>query len=253
LAYESEADLLAKANFKAVFLRNTTDIETMRRKLNCPVEAMPDLAFLLKPTGNDVLSQYRKKDRKTIGVFVTDYVNPAIDRSVKEFGSRSWSFIQVMAKQLDKISITHEVILVPCSTGGYGDDRRINLDLAAFMEKRPTNIMDSLSPQSMIDLISGLDATVCMRFHAHIFSIIAGKPFVSIGFTRKVQLLLEENGIHGVELGKFDKDEFKSGEMCEIIEAVSDKTDTARYLAAANANHSRLMDLIGKVRQEWLQ
>lgn len=260
LAYESEADLLAKAKFRHVFVRNESDVEAMRAKLGCPVDAMPDLAFALAPTSRDamyyesILRRYivRDEPRKALGVLVTDYVNPAIDRPVEKFGPRAWSFVQVMARELDKLAKDYDIILIPCSTGGYGDDRRIDLDIAAFMKTQPINIMDTLEPFEVIDLISELDATVCMRFHAHVFSIIAGRPFVSIGFTRKVELLLKENGIEGVSAGQFVGDEFVMNDLPGMVKAVSETTDTAKYLEASAANRAKVKDVLQRVRREWL-
>lgn len=252
IAYESEIELLSKYNFKGIFCRNSTDIEQMRNKLDCPVDVMPDLAFLLQPNNSKIIEKYSNGKKKPIGVFVTDYVNPAIDRSVDDFGARAWSFVQTMAKELDKLSKEFEIILVPCSTGGYGDDRRINLDLAAFMKSRPVNIMETLSPTEMIDLISGMHATICMRLHAHIFSIIAGTPLLSIGVTRKVKLLLEENGITALKSGEFCGDEFHIDDLSEKIEAMSFESDTAHYLKTAASNRSQLLNIMQRVRKEWL-
>lgn len=196
LAYESEADLLDKANFRGIYVRTKSDAVALEQKVHCPVTAIPDLAFYIKTTGTPVLNKYKKTDRPVVGVLVTDYVNPAIDRPPERFGERAWNFKVKLAAELDLLwEQGYEVVLIPCSTGGYGDDRRINLDLAAFMKYPPVNIFDTLSPQTMVDLIRQCEFTICQRFHAHIFSIIAGVPFVSIEFTRKVRLLLEENNL----------------------------------------------------------
>lgn len=253
IAYESEIDLLAKYNFKGIFCRNSTDIQEMRKKLKCPVDYTPDLAFLLEPTGNKILEKYRKQNnKKSIGVLASDYINPAIDRPIVDFGSKAWNFIQTMSKELDKLSKSFEVFLIPCSTGGYGDDRRVNLDFCAFMKNRPINIMDKLSPVEMIDLIAQLDATICVRFHAHIFSIIAGTPLTSIVSTRKVELLLEENGINNYQIGSFKNNEFEIKNLYEKIIDVTEKSDTSKYLEQSALNRAQLKNIIQKVRQEWL-
>jgi polysaccharide pyruvyl transferase WcaK-like protein len=248
IAYESEIDLLSNYGFEAVFVRNVSDVEPMRAKLRCPVEAVPDLAFY-HPSPPLV----EKNSRKKLGVFVTDYVNPAIDRPIKDFGKRAWSFTEVLARELDSLHEEYDVCLIPCSTGGYGNDRRINLDLAAFMKNEPINIMESLSPSRMIQTIGCLDLTLCMRFHAHIFSIIAGKPFLSIGFTRKVKLLLEENGIDGVEAGKFEEDEFRCENLRDKLTKVAATADVSSYLRIAAENRAKLETLIKRVRSEWLK
>lgn len=197
LAYDSEANLMAEAAFRKIYVRTRNDCELLQKAASCPVVAIPDLAFYIRPTGQDILGKYKlHSDRKTLGVLVTDYVNPAIDRSIELFTQRANNFkINLAAKLDDLYDQGYEVLLIPCSTGGYGDDRRMNLDLAAFMRHSPTNIMDTIGPQEMIDLIAQCDVTLCQRFHAHIFSIIAGTPFISIEFTRKVKTLLQERNL----------------------------------------------------------
>lgn len=254
LAYESEVDLLAKANFQAVFVRNKSDLPALRSKLQCPVAAFPDLAFMIQPTGRDILSRYKRyPKKKTAGVLVTDYVNPAIDRPVTDFGTKAFNFKLNLAHKLDQLGKAGwEVMLIPCSTGGYGDDRRINLDLAAFMEKHPTNIMKTLSPQDTIDLIAQLDLTVCQRFHAHIFSIIAGTPFISIEYTRKVRMLLEENGLADLTGCEFEGIEFDVSKFDGAMQqALTGKYEEV-FLNIARQNYAELQEATKRVREEWI-
>jgi hypothetical protein len=254
IAYESEMDLLAAKDFKGIFIRNGTDIEKLRSKVSCPVGSMPDLAFLMRPSGSDVLSKYRRHPKKRcLGVFATDYVNPAIDRSVERFSKRANNFIVKMAGMLDEIvGAGAEVILVPCSTGGYGDDRRINLDIAAFMKNEPTLIFDTLGPQAMIDLIRDLDGSICMRFHAHIFSMIAGTPFISIEFTRKVKLFLEENGLTAATAGVWSGDEFEISKNYQSAVESWTKEKAEAMFNTALGYHETLKGLTQTVRQGWL-
>lgn len=255
IAYKSEIDLMAKYDFKGVYVRNNTDVEEMKQKLGCPVEGIPDLAFMIRPSGEDVLGRYKKQpNKKTLGVLVTDYVNPAIDRSVEQFSARANSFVTRLAKELDIIyrEEGYEIILIPCSTGGYGDDRRINFDLMAFMKNPAINILDTLSPQETIDLIAGLDMAVCMKFHAHIFSIIAATPFVSISFTRKVELLLNENSLNDTTCAKFVGDEFDTGSFRDTIDRVASGDYKNLYHQLALKNHDHLQLIAQRVRRDWL-
>lgn len=254
IAYESEMDLLKPLNFGGVMIRNATDLQVLQSKISCPVSSIPDLAFFLKPSGTEILKKYRKHPKKkALGVFATDYVNPAIDRPIDKFGDRANSFKLKMAKEMDMMyDAGYEIILVPCATGGYGDDRRINLDIASFMRHTPTIIFDTLGPQSMIDLIEDLDVSLCMRFHAHIFSMIAGTPMVSIDFTRKVSLFLEENNLKKTTVGTWKDKNFETTRLLETITDVS--TDQmSQYLRNTACNYSQqLYDVMRTIRQDWL-
>jgi polysaccharide pyruvyl transferase WcaK-like protein len=254
IAYESEIDLLAPKGFREVCVRNSTDIEVMRRKLGCPVRPIPDLAFYLKPSGKDLMSRYKRYGLKpTLGVFITDYLNPAIDRPWEEFGIRAYLFKTELANQLDELSEIYEIMLVPCATDGYGDDRRINLDMKAYMKKEPTLIMDALSPNDMIDLMAQMDCTLCMRFHAHIFSVIAHKPFVSIDFTRKVNLFLKEHDLDYTKVCTFNKDKFELLDLKKKIAEVRQSDLPLRFQDCSHKYNEQLENLKESIRQEWLR
>lgn len=255
LAYESEADLLAAANFSGFCVRNNTDADLLRSKVNCPVLAIPDLAFYIRPRPDDVLGRYRTKPHlKPLGVFVTDYVSPAIDRPIEKFRSRADQFVIGMADKLDALSERgYEIILVPCSTGGYGDDRRINLDLAAFMRNQPTVIMDTLSPQETVDLMKDLSLAICMRFHSHIFGVIAGCPLVSIQFTRKVRNFLEEQSLTDLTAVSYDgKGLFSWDKFDEIVCGIDAAALSERFKQISASYYEDLCRIKQQVRRDWL-
>jgi LmbE family N-acetylglucosaminyl deacetylase len=195
IEYPAEAELLARFGFDEVVFRSREDVITYQNIpdfLTNNARYCPDLAFHLTASGKPVLPSYKKKDRRTLGVFVTDYVMPSRDRDLYHFGPRADQFAQGLGGVLDQLSEKCEIVFLPCSTGNAGDDRRINRHVASFMEHAPTIIDDQLDPKRMIDLIAGCTATLCMRYHAHIFSLIAGTPFASIEFTKKVATLMGE-------------------------------------------------------------
>lgn len=243
LAYETEADLLKGLPIRGAVMRNRADLARMP----CHAEYAPDLAFLMRPSGADVLSRYKKTAKKTVGVFATDYVNPAIDRPVNEFSGRAASFKTGMAKELDLLAAAgYEVILVPCATGGYGDDRRINLDIAAFMKGKPTLVFDTLSPQEMIDLIAGLDAAVCMRYHSHIFCVVAGTPFVSVEYTRKVRCFLSENGIDSVTACTWAGSTF-------VADGLAGRVASSKTVISADPLHAEVAAVTDRFVNRWLR
>jgi polysaccharide pyruvyl transferase WcaK-like protein len=253
ISFDSEIDLLEKHGFRGVCVRNNTDIETMRSRLSCRVEPMPDLAFDLTPHPDPVLARYKRAAKPTLAVFATDYVNPAIDRPYKVAGARAQSFKEGMARELDAVSGEYEVVLVPCATGGYGDDRRINLDIKAYMEHEPTLVMDTLTPEETVRLIGEADVTLCQRFHSHIFSVVARTPLLSLKFTRKVDLFLKEHGLADRTVGEFKTGEFLLKPLAHEI-AAGLALELPRRFDALSADYKRrLQDLKVLVRQEWLR
>ena len=202
--WKEEAHALASYGFDYLSFRSQEDIATFARHvMSGPfvstrggasiADYIPDLAFSLTPTGKNVIGAYKgNQDKRVIAVFLTDYLMPSRDRDLYYFGPRADQFCQGMAAVLDELAEKAEVILMPCSTGEGGNDIRVNLHTAAFMRHAPTIVFDRLSPVQMIDFIAGCSATICMRYHSHIFSIIAGTPFASIQFTKKVRTLIND-------------------------------------------------------------
>jgi len=258
LAYESESDLLAKEQFNAVYFRNSLDMKYWKWKFDCPVQAIPDLSFYIRPSGRRVAEKFHvlKTDSKKVAVFATDYVNPAQGRPPAEFGAKSWSFATNLAKELDQMTADGwTVYILCCSTGGYGDDRRMGLQLKAFMKHPPVLILDTFSPQDMVDFIAEMDLSVCQRFHSHLFSTIAGTPFVSIEYTRKVRMYLEDLGLKDdLTCAAFKGEEFDTSKFQDVVAKVMERPNWRKRLRhIACQNYNRLTEAIATIRQDWLR
>lgn len=221
LAHQSEAELFRSKPFNGIYLRHYTDLDLVKSCVTCPVELIPDLAFWFKPSGKKVLYRYKKTNKPTFGVFLTDYINPSIDRSIDKFSARSWSFQKNLAKQLDALADEWEILFFPCATKAYGDDRRIAMGVASFMKKPGSIVTDELSPQKIIDLDVELDLVLAMRFHAHIFALISGTPPLSIQFSRKTHLFITESRLEGLLAGVFMGDTFDASTLPQKVIAYS--------------------------------
>jgi polysaccharide pyruvyl transferase WcaK-like protein len=253
LEYESEIELLEKANFGHVMLRNMVDADTAKARLKCPVTAIPDLAF------NYQYNPGRRyvTEPKSIGIFLTDYVNPAIDRPPDQFGARAYSFHQNMAKVCDALAEKgYSLYFIPCCTWGYADDRRVAMDVVSHMKyiRKAQVRFVAYSPQAMIDTMTDFELTICMRFHAHIFSMIAGVPFVSIGTTRKVKLLLDEYELQETKGAWFEGDVFQACDLENTVERTLRNAEnySSRFKAISSFNYSALQGAKRTVRQSWL-
>lgn len=245
ISYESEIDLLAAHNFKGVWVRNQTDLPALQEKLKCPVHYIPDLAFAIKlPLINKLpegAAEYLSgnKTNKRVGVLISDYISPAIDRPISEFAARHWSFITNLANKLDwMVESGWDVFFIPCATAGYGDDRRINANVAAFMRHKEKTIQlhEAMDPATMIEFLSQMNLTVCLRFHGHILSVMAGTPFVSIEHTRKVDLFLKENCLMNTKCAKFYGNHFDTGGFKSAVEKILGEKHGPRYKQIAKNN-----------------
>lgn len=199
--YPQEIDLLMRYGVDKVVFRSQEDVALWNGKAeDCLMmdEAIytPDLAFDLTVRGKPILPTFKKTDKRTVAVFATDYVMPSANRDLYFFGPRADQFAHGMAGVLDRMTEKCEIILMPCSTGQTGNDKRINLHIASFMKHPPVIVEQQLEPSTMIDFIADCTAVMSMRYHPHIFSLIAGTPCVSVEFTKKVRTILSEYGQH---------------------------------------------------------
>lgn len=254
ISYLSEMDLIK--GFKHIYIRDAFDVEEFRKHVDCPVDFIPDLSFFHTQSGGDVIKKYAPCNRrKSIAIAATDYVGPAIDRSAEEFGARAHSFRVNLAKELTILSKDWDIYMIPLSSSKYGNDIRVNLDVAAWMEAIPIQIYDALTPMDAIDLIGQMDLTICMKYHSILFSLISGTPFVSMAFTRKVDLFLQEHNLKEYIGASFiDNKEFDVSELRPTIEKVmSQKAEISKkFIEIADGYYQELHRISHIIRRDWL-
>lgn len=108
-------------------------------------------------------------------------------------------------KKKNNKKVYHYLIeLVPFQTGhgvlDHENDAIINEDvLKRMMVLNQGNafgnvalVKQSPSVEDILPLFRTYDFTVCSRFHAHVFSIMAGVPLMSVSCTRKVDVLMSD-------------------------------------------------------------
>jgi Polysaccharide pyruvyl transferase len=111
-------------------------------------------------------------------------------------------FSKCFGKETELLQNEYEIYLFPFCTDNseLSDDRIINRDVYQKMSQFGTmeNVHLIETKPEMNELLTvfrSFHATVCSRFHAHIFSFIAKTPMLSIYTTRKVGSLIDSIGI----------------------------------------------------------
>ena len=251
LGYESESNLAAKAGFDAWFFRNKADVDLVKTQTKAVVEYTPDLAFHLQPSGNKVLSRYYDGKQPVVAILLTDYLMPSGLRRSDVFWQRGRTFLEHFGPFCTRLENDgFKVVAVPCSTDQHADDRRINMSVRAFADSKMICVHDFLSPQDMIDLLADVKYSVCQRFHSHVFSMIAGKPIMSIGFTRKVKKLLVSAGA-GVDANCFHNELYVETDLFNTFSQMKKEAGTAstRFLKFAENNRTALQGVKQRVLQ----
>lgn len=252
LGYESESDLAARAGFTAWFLRNHKDVELVSSKTNCVVEYTPDLAFAIKPSGNDVLSRYASADKPVVAVFLTDYMMPSKVRTGDIFWTRSQKFLESFGRFCASLQKRgYQVVCVPCSGDSHADDRRVHLSLRSYVNNDLVCVNELLNPQEIVDLLADADAAVCQRFHSHVFAMSAQTPIMSVGFTRKVKKLVESAGSGVLTKCFSDNGEYLDVDFNSAFDQIESEggDQSAAFASFVSANRELLEGVRQKVNQ----
>jgi exopolysaccharide biosynthesis predicted pyruvyltransferase EpsI len=175
-----EEDMLTSSNiFHHYFLRSKRDLKKLGNMIGDRyIHYLPDLGFVHKPRDLRI----RKNDTKTVGVFLAQPM-------VNDVG-----YIEGVFKLIkDQIKNGSNVTLYAFNTSSNKDESDFIInDFVASRFKKVKVDKTVYTSSQMIDIMSNLDLAICSRFHAHIFAIVAGCPFISYSKTRKVELLLQD-------------------------------------------------------------
>ena len=197
----------------------TDQEELLERYGKNRVSWFPDISYLLTkyhpenksiiPTLEPEFQQIYKGKTKKIGVFLTRTIfNVDNVNSYQKIVGQISNFLIGLAEEKRStcsscISIAnrpkYDIYLFPfCDTPKLTqDDRIINRDVyekinefdqfdnVHLITKKPTM-------EQLLTVFGGFYATVCSRFHAHMFSLMTHTPVLSVFTTRKVHNILEE-------------------------------------------------------------
>ncbi len=132
----------------------------------------------------------------------------SIDRSVPLVGItvRDWFSLKdqdyyesEIAKFIEKISKTHNILLLPqvTDTERKDDDRFPSKRIAEKLKnnKRLFFIEDEFSYDEMKGLYDNLDYLVGTRMHSNIFALTSGIPCIAIAYEYKTQGIMDELGL----------------------------------------------------------
>jgi polysaccharide pyruvyl transferase WcaK-like protein len=177
--------------FEVIIFRNQADSDMFTpRYSNLYCKMLPDPVFLLKPENKpNFLTKFSKKEKNiNVGFFLSQTVK-ATDEYIENLAHlvRNWIFhnatvyFLTMCNNLDS-STENDLIL---NTAVYNKLNYAEREHVVYMDK----------PESILDLMPSLQYAVCWRFHAHVFCIQYGVPFISISNTPKVINLLKDTGL----------------------------------------------------------
>ena len=169
-------------------------------KPNTRVGYFPDISCYLKePTFQD-FSEWGQERQLVMHPHSVGYkVGVFLTRTIHQKNTHYQSVVQGIARSLDTIAsrMKAHVYLIPFNTfhaNPNEDDRLINSDVyEACTEQRYVHLIEKpLSVTGMYSIVSDLDFIVAMRYHSHMYAIVAQIPLVSISITPKVENLMRD-------------------------------------------------------------
>ena len=253
LGYESETDLIGK-NLKMGFFRNKKDVLLANGK-GIPALYTPDLTFVIEAPlqSQSILSKLKMTTiKKTIGVFLSDCLNPTLGREMHGEASYGEFFKWELAKCLEYLQEWYEIIFIPMSHELYSYDVRIHADVLCRMGqvKNDKLIVKPFSAAETIKLISELDLVIGMKYHSIIFATLVGTPFVNIGLTRKTELFCEEEGLSKFSIPKYGflKERF----LQTVKEAEADGVEEELLQVTTNKKR-QLKEVKSYIQEEWFK
>ena len=264
IPYESNIDMMHI--FKSIYLRYSGDLNNVRNKLNNTVntiETYPDLVFLFdRIYGNG--KKIIKNNNFKIGFCLTrTYYNINYE---DEYISFVINIVNIIKNLLEK---NYEIYLIPFGineTKLKENDNLLNSHIKSFF-KNNNNVIDTYNcynysydkdnyVEYTYNLISSMNFIVCSRFHAHIYSTILRKPFVSLSCSRKCKNYMIENDLSSnyYELETNDiliPININSNEITNfIIEKINNKNTFINKLENTMISINKRMDIF---IEKWLE
>jgi polysaccharide pyruvyl transferase WcaK-like protein len=224
-----------------VWVRNPQDAAALA-DLGIPARFTPDIVFQLGEAVDacDTSRLPRFCERKTLLVFPSNNATEAATRERDLGAYHYYEFMMIeMAKTLDYLGKYYDIMFVPLSKNANDNDIVWALRTYALMRNKGcATILDrQLTPIEVAALTKKASMVMSMKFHGSIFALLAARPFVNIGLTRKTQLLCEDNNLRHISVPPFAFSYervlhcLKAAETPETFAAVSDASRRLRTLA----------------------
>lgn len=191
------ASLISKKYFKIfdhVFVRNYEHVRDVQKVIGTyKAHYMPDLAFCLDfPPKQNNDSIVAKAKTPSCGIFMI--------QNLMKFPL----VVKDIIKLIYEINRKYNIILYLFNTHNSGENdiyasNYIKDKIHSKIKRSKGNHYDitvdsnRYTPEEMLLKISKLDFAVCMRYHSHIFCMLANVPFISISSTHKTRSLMDQN------------------------------------------------------------
>ena len=202
IAYSCElpiGDIIQEVNIIDWFiLRNKNDTERLKSHFNTEkfIEYIPDLVCSLN-----------KKDFVSESFVSKKIVTVCLARTIFKGNDHYKFYLKKIVLFLKFIhQLGYSIYLLPFNTSKseHESDLFINKDIDELCQGLnfkvtniiPTSNIPGILLKEAIQQINSSDFTICSRYHAHILSVVCGKPIISIPHTKKAKEQIKTFGLN---------------------------------------------------------
>lgn len=197
--YESEINKISL--FKSVILRNSRDYENAKLLLpDLKIMTFPDLVFLFS-------KMYPKIDKFIKTSSTKMKIGFCLTRTYyhRSYETEYTSFVIAITKIIrNLLEMNYQIYLIPFCINSNKikeNDCLLTHQIKKFFVNNDDVIDACKLPEynkkyyvkQTYMILNSMDFNVCSRFHAHIFSTVLRKPFVSLSCSRKCREYMKEN------------------------------------------------------------
>ena len=189
IPYLNQIHLLKR--FKSVVLRNSRDLSLIMGSTEGNVSTLPDLTWIL--VTKDLVIERPLGSFKKIGVALPrTYYHPRYEDEYRQLVINLGHWLDLMSDV--------DIYLIPFCINLRNhreNDLILNQDLYEISTQKDHLHLCYVENnvgyvEQIMTLVNNMDGMICGRFHAHIFSAMYQKPFVSLSCSRKCRELMNE-------------------------------------------------------------
>jgi len=208
--FEQAGDISVRDRYSADLLRDLG--------VTSPIKVGADPAIVVDP-------DFQEADHllEASGVPLDD--TPRIGVSIRPFPSITPATVQLLARSVGEFatSIGARVVMLPfCHAGPNNDRDTCSIFVKALPSGVPWSMIEQMpSPQGGLGLVGRMGLVVATRYHAALFAMHQGVPFVGIAYDRKVTNLIHESGIS--ELKALHIYDLAPGQIIPLMQGLWDR------------------------------
>ena len=197
IPYPSHINKGSYSIFDIIMLRSKYDVDDLKLITNNEVYYYPDIVFMLpmipnkipnkipNEITNEITNEIPNESVKKIGVFLMG----TLDNRESEKG-----LIKFLNYIIDRNPGKYEIILYSFNTKKGSNVNDITINDRIYNDIHSGIIIDrnKIECENVLNVFKSLDYTICMKYHAHVLSIMSEKPILSINGVRKTRCLMNE-------------------------------------------------------------